>query len=135
MDLQEVDVAQMKNSIADLAISSAKSSFDEPLHVGHPNTGNLHRFFERNGAILHRRIVTNRRPHVQEFDNRVAEMLGAKHCVAVCNGSVAREIALRALVLKGEVMVPCFCYPHGRLAVCRTELLPRLEPIFVEGVH
>jgi len=29
---------------------------------------------------------------VQEFEQRIAEYLGVKHCVAMCNGTIALEI-------------------------------------------
>jgi dTDP-4-amino-4,6-dideoxygalactose transaminase len=47
---------------------------------------------------------------VQEFEARVAQHLGVKHCVAMCNGTIALEIAIRALGLEGEVIVPSYTF-------------------------
>ena len=37
-------------------------------------------------------------------------MVGVKHCIAMCNGTVALEIAIRALGLSGEVIVPSMTF-------------------------
>ncbi|HYH86106.1 MAG TPA: aminotransferase class I/II-fold pyridoxal phosphate-dependent enzyme, partial [Pyrinomonadaceae bacterium] len=41
---------------------------------------------------------------------RVAELSGVEHCVAMCNATVGLEIAIRALGMKGEVIVPSFTF-------------------------
>ena len=43
---------------------------------------------------------------MQAFERRLADFLGVKQCVAMCNGTLALEIATRALELRGEVT--CF---------------------------
>jgi len=47
---------------------------------------------------------------VQEFEQRVAEFVGVKHCIAMCNATVALEIAIRSLGLQGEVIIPSFTF-------------------------
>ncbi len=84
--------------------------FPEPLHVGRPNLGNRDALLARIGAMLDRRIFSNGGPILQEFEARVAAMLGVRHCVAVCNATVAIEIVGRALDLTGEVIVPSFTF-------------------------
>jgi dTDP-4-amino-4,6-dideoxygalactose transaminase len=37
-------------------------------------------------------------------------MAGVKHCIAMCNGTTALEIAIRAAGLGGEVIVPAFTF-------------------------
>ncbi|HMH50426.1 MAG TPA: aminotransferase class I/II-fold pyridoxal phosphate-dependent enzyme [Candidatus Acidoferrum sp.] len=94
----------------DLAIFGGPPHFAEPLHVGRPNVGNRERFFERLNDLLDRRWLSNNGKYVQEFEARIAERLGVKHCVAVCNGHVGLEIAARALDLSGEVIVPSMTF-------------------------
>lgn len=65
---------------------------------------------ERMNAILDRRWVTNDGPYVQEFERRIADTLGVKHAIGVCNGTVALEIAVRAAELTGEVIVPSYTF-------------------------
>ncbi|MDN5924478.1 MAG: DegT/DnrJ/EryC1/StrS family aminotransferase [Xanthomonadales bacterium] len=93
-------------SKADLAINGAPPTFDEPLHVGRPNIGNREAFLQRVNQILDSQWLTNNGPMVQEFEQRIAEHLGVKHCIAMCNGTIALEIAIRALGLEGEVVSP-----------------------------
>ena len=47
---------------------------------------------------------------VQEFERQVADYHDVKHCVAMCNGTVALEIAIRALGLANEVIIPSFTF-------------------------
>jgi dTDP-4-amino-4,6-dideoxygalactose transaminase len=94
----------------DLAINGAPPAFDETLHVGRPNIGSRDDFLRYVKDIFDRRWLTNNGPVVQEFEKRIAEHHETKHCIAMCNGTVALEIAIRALGLKGEVIVPSYTF-------------------------
>lgn len=85
--------------------------FAEPLHVGRPNIGDRERLFERFADILDRRWLTNDGPYVQAFEQEIAAYLGVTHCVAVCNATIGLQIAIRALGMTGEVIVPSFTFP------------------------
>lgn len=97
-------------SRSDLAINGAPPAFDAPLHVGRPNIGDRDAFMQRVGQILDNRWLTNNGPMVQEFEQRIAAHLGVKYCVAMCNGTIALEIAIRALKLEGEVIIPSWTF-------------------------
>src|SRR5690349_16568679 len=99
-----------KPPIADLAILGGAPAFAEKLHVGRPNIGSRDRLLERINDILDRRWLTNAGDYVREFERRVADTVGVRNCVATCNGAVALEIAIRALDLRGEVIVPAFTF-------------------------
>jgi dTDP-4-amino-4,6-dideoxygalactose transaminase len=75
---------------------------NNPLHVGRPNIGNRESFLTRVNDILDRRWLSNNGPLVQEFEKRVAEILGVKHAIAMCNATAAIEIACRALGLNQD---------------------------------
>lgn len=96
--------------ISDLAINGAKPAFDQPLHVGYPNIGDRENFMREVAGILDRNWLTNNGPVVQAFEKKLAEYLGVRHCVAMCNGTVALEIATRALGMSGEVIVPSWTF-------------------------
>ena len=96
--------------LADLAINGAAPAFDDQLHVGRPNMGDRDAFMRHVGDIFDRRWLSNDGPLVQEFERRVAAHLDVKHCVAMCNGTIALEIAIRALGLEGEVIVPAYTF-------------------------
>jgi dTDP-4-amino-4,6-dideoxygalactose transaminase len=95
---------------ADLAIHGAAPAFEEALHVGRPNMGDRDAFMRHVEDIFERRWLSNDGPLVQEFEQKVAEHIGVKHCIAMCNGTIALEIAIRALGLEGEVIVPAYTF-------------------------
>ncbi|MDX2149182.1 MAG: DegT/DnrJ/EryC1/StrS family aminotransferase [Bryobacteraceae bacterium] len=106
----------MKQKATDLALLGGKPAFAEPLHVGRPNIGDKGKLLERIEDMLDRRWLSNNGPFVQELEARIAKYLGVRNCIAMCNGTVALEIAIRALGLKGEVIVPSFTFiatPHS----------------------
>jgi dTDP-4-amino-4,6-dideoxygalactose transaminase len=94
----------------DLAINGAVPAFAEPLHVGRPNLGDRAALLRHTSDIYDRRWLTNNGPLVQELEARIAQRLGVRHCVAMCNGTIALEIAIRALGLEGEVILPSWTF-------------------------
>ena len=115
-------------SATDLAINGATPMFAEPLHVGRPNIGEHKRFLARASDILDRGWLSNNGPLAQEFEQRIAKFLGVKHCVAICNGTIALEIATRALDLKGEVIVPSYTF----IATAHALQWQEITPIFAD---
>ena len=95
---------------SDLAVFGAPPAFAEALHVGRPNIGNRADFLRRVDEILDRRWFSNNGPVVREFEARVARYLDVGHCIAVCNGTAALELAIRGLELEGEVIIPSFTF-------------------------
>ena len=61
-------------------------------------------------AMLDSRWLTNNGPLVLELEARLADYLGVRHVVAMCNGTIALEVAVRALGLKGEVILPSYTF-------------------------
>ena len=105
-----------KSNLEDLAIFGGQAKFNEPLHVGRPNIGDRASLLKRINDMLDRRWLTNNGPYVQELEHRICSLLGVKHCIATCNGTVALELAIRAAGLCGEVIVPSFTFiatPHA----------------------
>ena len=100
----------MKSSTRELAVFGGTPAFSMPLHVGRPNIGDRSRLLERLSDILDQRWLTNDGKYCREFERMIAEKAGTKHCVAVCNGTIALEIAIRALDLHGKVIVPAFTF-------------------------
>src|SRR6185436_14782522 len=93
-----------------LAILGGPSAFAEALHVGRSNMGDKTRLMQRIQAIVDGGWLTNRGPSVVEFERQVGELIGVKHCIAVCNATVGLEIAIRAAGLRGEVIVPSYTF-------------------------
>ena len=114
----------MKSNIEDLAIFGAEPAFKEKLHVGRPNIGNRKRFLERVNDILDKRWLTNAGPYVCELERVLADFLGVRHCIAMCNGTMAMENVVRAIGLTGEVIVPAFTFISTAHALQWQEITP-----------
>ena len=106
----------IKKSIDELALWGLPPSFDRKLVVGQPNLGDRQYFLERVERILDSRWFTNHGECVQELESELASYLGVKHCIAVCNATIGLEIAIRAMPMSGEVIVPSMTFvatPHS----------------------
>jgi dTDP-4-amino-4,6-dideoxygalactose transaminase len=111
-----------------LAILGGTPAFAEPLHVGRPNLGQRDRLLRRINTVLETRWLSNGGPFVAEFEERVAHLVGVKHCIATCNATVALEIVIRALELSGEVIVPSFTF----VATAHALEWQRVTPVFCD---
>lgn len=112
----------------DLAIHGAPPAFDQQLHVGRPNMGSREAFMRYVNDIYDSRWLSNNGPLVQELERRIASHLGVRHCVAMCNGTVALEIAIRALGMEGEVIVPSFTF----IATAHALHWQAITPVFAD---
>src|SRR6187401_2180571 len=113
-----------KTSFKELAILGGLPVFVEPVHVGRPNIGDREQCLRRANEMLDRNWLTNRGPFVQEFEQRIAAMMGVSHCIAMCNATVALEIAIRAAGLSGDVIVPSFTFIATAHALQWQEITP-----------
>ena len=100
----------MKRRREDLAVYGGSPAFSEKLYVGRPNIGNRERFFGRMNQVFDSARLANHGPFVQELEQRIADLTGARHCIAVSNGTIGLELAIRALKLQGEVIVPSWTF-------------------------
>jgi dTDP-4-amino-4,6-dideoxygalactose transaminase len=115
-------------SISDLAVRGAPPAFREPVHVGRPNVGDQAAFLRAAKDMLDRRWLTNNGPLVQQLECAIAQMHGVAHCVAMCNGTIALEIAIRALDLTGEVIVPAYTF----IATAHALSWQGITPVFAD---
>jgi dTDP-4-amino-4,6-dideoxygalactose transaminase len=113
-----------KQSLDSLAIFGAAPAFTDQLHVGRPNIGDRARLMERINQILDSKWLTNGGPYVREFERRIADLAQVKHCIAMCNATIALEIVIRALDLQGEVIVPSFTFVATANALQWQEITP-----------
>jgi dTDP-4-amino-4,6-dideoxygalactose transaminase len=118
----------MKVNINELALCGGSPRFVEKLYVGRPNIGDRERLLERINDILDRRWLTNAGQCVQEFEKRLAEYMGVKHCIAMCNATIALEITTRALGLTGEVIIPSFTF----IATAHSLQWQEITPVFCD---
>ena len=72
--------------------------------------------------------MTNNGSLLQELEKRLAEHLGVKHVICVANGSIALQVAYKALNLKGEVVTTPFSFA----ATTSTLVWENLTPVFTD---
>jgi dTDP-4-amino-4,6-dideoxygalactose transaminase len=78
--------------------------------------------------ILDARWFTNHGPSVLELEAALARHLGVKHCISVCNATVGLEIAIRALGMQGEVIVPSLTF----VATAHALQWQQIRPVFCD---
>ena len=115
-------------AVTGLALLGAGPAFLEKLHVGRPNLGSREKLIERINKLVETRYLSNSGPFEREFEQRICEKLGVQYCVAMCNATVALEILIRALNLRGEVIVPSFTF----VATVHALLWQQITPVFCD---
>src|SRR2546426_530821 len=120
--------AEPKLQRKDLAIFGKAPAFSEQVHVGRPNVGKREDLLRRIDDMLERNWLTNNGPYVQEFEARLAKYARVRHCVAMCNATISLEIAIRALRLTGEVIVPSFTF----VATAHSLQWQEITPVFCD---
>jgi dTDP-4-amino-4,6-dideoxygalactose transaminase len=117
-----------KPNTSRLAVFGGSPAFDRPLHVGAPNIGDTEAILSRIRGVLERRWLTNNGPCVIELERAIASMHRVEHCVAMCNGTLALETAIRALGMTGEVIVPSFTF----VATAHALTWQGITPVFAD---
>jgi len=117
-----------KISFHDLAICGGAPSFSKKLHVNRPNLGNQGIFLRHLDAILNSRQFSNNGPLLMELEQRLANFLSVKHCVVTNNGTTALALAMKALDLHGEVIIPSFSF----ISTAHTLLWQGIDPVFCD---
>lgn len=79
-------------------------------------------------GIWERAYVTNRGPLVLELEAQLKEYLKVKHLLFVSNGTIALQLAIKALNLTGEIITTPFSY----VATTTSILWENCTPVFVD---
>jgi dTDP-4-amino-4,6-dideoxygalactose transaminase len=79
-------------------------------------------------GIWERKWLTNHGPLVQELEEKLKNYLGVKHLLYVNNGTIALQIALKALGVKGEIITTPFSY----VATTNSILWEGCKPVFAD---
>lgn len=72
--------------------------------------------------------MTNNGPMVRELEEELKTYLGVKNLLYVTNGTIALQIAIKALNLKGEIITTPFSY----CATTTSILWENVKPVFVD---
>lgn len=79
-------------------------------------------------GIWKRQWLTNNGPLVQELEEKLKEYLGVRHLIYVNNGTIALQIALKALAIQGEIITTPFSY----VATTNSILWEGCKPVFAD---
>ena len=111
-------------STKDILNKASKNVF----HVGRPNIPDKEKVLEKFSQVLDNQWLTNMGPLSLDLEERIAKMLGVKHCICVCNATIGLELLQRALDLKGEVIIPSFTF----IATAHSLRWQRIDPVFCD---
>jgi dTDP-4-amino-4,6-dideoxygalactose transaminase len=78
--------------------------------------------------IWKRNWLTNNGPLVNELELKLKEFLGLKHLLFVTNGTIALQLAIKALGLNGKIITTPFSY----VATTSSIVWEGCEPVFVD---
>lgn len=113
-----------KRGLQDLARFGGQPLFDRPRHVNRPGAPPRSAFDAYLDRAWDARWFTNDGPLAQDFESRLAAFLGVGDCVLACNATAALELAIRALGLSGEVIVPAYTFVSTANALVQAGLVP-----------
>ncbi len=72
--------------------------------------------------------LTNQGPAALELEGLIAKELDVSHCILMANGTLAIQLAIRALGVKGRVITT----PYSYVATLSSILWEHCEPVFVD---
>lgn len=83
---------------------------NKKIFVTQPSLAPLNEFTENLKGVWDRRILTHNGPLVQEFEAELQNNIGVPHLTTVNNGTMALQIAIKALELQGEIITTPFTW-------------------------
>lgn len=85
-------------------------------------------YFDLVRSAFKRNWLTNNGPLLNELELRLKDYLGVKHGIVVSNGTIALQIAIKALGMKGKVLTTPFSY----IATASSLAWEGCTPVFVD---
>ena len=98
------------------------------INVTQPFFPPLEEYAQFLNGIWDRRWLTNNGPLVNELELRLKDYLGVEHLLFLNNGTIALQIAIKALSLHGEIITTPFSY----VATTSSIIWEGCEPVFVD---
>jgi dTDP-4-amino-4,6-dideoxygalactose transaminase len=83
---------------------------NNPIYVTQPSLAPLDEYVELLKGVWERGILTHNGPLVQQLEKDICEKLHLNNFVAVSNGTIAIQMAIKALELKGEIITTPFTW-------------------------
>ncbi len=83
---------------------------DKPIYVTQPSLAPLDEYMKILQGVWERGILTHNGPLLQQLEKDLCEKLSIPNFVAVSNGTIALQMAIKALELKGEIITTPFTW-------------------------
>ncbi|MDX1652598.1 MAG: DegT/DnrJ/EryC1/StrS family aminotransferase [Brumimicrobium sp.] len=83
---------------------------DKPIYVTQPSLAPLPELMDLLKGVWERGILTHNGPLVQELEKKLAHELSVDNLITVTNGTLAIQMAVKALELKGEIITSPFTW-------------------------
>lgn len=100
----------------------------KPIYVTQPSLPPLHEYVSILEGVWERGILTHNGPMVQLLEKELMDFLDVNNLVAVTNGTIAIQLAIRALDLKGEIITTPFTWIASVSAI----MWEKCIPVFVD---
>lgn len=100
----------------------------KPIYVTQPTLAPLEDVTALLQGVWESGVMTHNGPLVRRFEKEFAEFSGLKQAVAVSNGTIAIQMAIRALELKGEIITTPFTF----VATVNAILWEGCTPVFAD---
>jgi hypothetical protein len=101
---------------------------ERPIYVTQPSLPPLGEYVKILEGVWERGILTHNGPLVQQLERELLSYLNVKKLVAVTNGTIAIQLAMRALNLSGEVITTPFTW----IATVSAIMWENCKPVFVD---
>lgn len=98
------------------------------INVTKPYLPNKETYFQYVEQIFESGWITNNGPLLKTFEKRLQDYLGVKNLILVTNGSLALQVAYKALQLKDEVITTPFSF----VATTSTIVWENIKPVFCD---
>ncbi len=83
---------------------------ERPIYVTQPSLAPLEEYIELLKGVWQRGILTHNGPLVQQLEREISQKLGVADLVVVANGTLAIQMAIKALEIKGEIITTPFTW-------------------------
>lgn len=83
---------------------------NKSIYITQPSLPPLNEFVKLLEQVWDTKVLTHNGPLLQQFENNLMDKLSVKNLAAVTNGTVALQIAIKALDLQGEIITTAFSW-------------------------
>lgn len=102
--------------------------FEKPIYITRPLLPDFDEFQKKIKEIFESKRLTNNGRQLQYFENKLRDFLRVQNISVFCNGTLALQLACKALELKGEVITTPFTFP----ATPHSLVWNGLQPVFCD---